>query len=1380
MACVCTVRKVFLLGLAFLAAACALPSVGAAEQVTAWQSASQQIKGKLEGKVEDGYARLVFTVGDEVDASARLAGGVLIVTFTQPVVLSVERLAAQAPDYISAARRDPDGKSVRIALARKVTVNATDAAEKFFVDLMPEGWSGPPPALPAAVIEDLARRAREADRLQRQQQHKAVEQQPKIEPALVRVRAAHQPTFMRYVFDLPDRTNVAVDRAKERLTLTFDTPIHFDLADVLAALPPAIAAINAETEDASSLVRFTFQAKVDVRAFRDDKNYIVDVVGADTKPADKGAAVENQNASPEVAAEAAPPAKSAGEGASAAPPDSPAAATEKLKVATPAMVAPEAPVVAAAPRVAEPKPGTASNVEAPPMPSAPAAAAPARASVPSPAAANFAAPQAKPAMVEPPKSEPARVDPPRAEPSRAEPSKAEPSKAEPPKAELPMAESAKLDPPKVDPPKLDPPKPEPSAATLPKTEAPKLDQPKPGLAKAEPAAAAQPAAPPASAVARPPAAAAAPAAAVPAAATTEGSAAPRAPPRDLDTGKKVAVELSRQGANLTLSFPFSASTAAAVFSRADSLWIVFDSKAVLDLSALDGEASRTIRGAEFTHAPDADIVRVRLDRPHLSSIANDGPAWTITIGDSVPDPTHALEIDRNMIGSNRSSVTIPFLEPHQLHRIDDADVGDQLFVVTAFAPARGFINAQDFVEFRALASTLGVVVEPLADDVDVELAPDKIVVSRPGGLTLSSSLQRVLRGSVLRPVTFDSQLWGADQQSTYSERENLLVAAAASAPATKRLPSRLDLSRFYIARGMYAEAKGVLDVALTEEHPPEEQVSANVLRAVAEVMMNRPEEALRDLASPSVGDQHDAPLWRGLAYARQGKWAQARDRFKNVDASVATLPVELQRVVLRDELRAAIEVGDFSGAANQLNDFETIGVPREMQPGLSVLAGRLAEGMGHSEDALAAYRTAADSWDRPAAAQGRLRETALRYGIGDLKRQEVITELESLTTVWRGDETEIEALKILARLYTEEGRYRDAFYVMRSAMSVHPNWDMTRRIQEEAATTFEALFLSGKGDSLPAIEALALFYDFRELTPAGRRGDEMIRRLADRLVSVDLLDQAAELLQYQVDYRLQGAARAQVATRLAVIYLMNHKADRALATLQGTRTAEVSTELRNQRLLLEARALSDIGRHDLALEVVGHVEGREAVRLRADILWTARRWRESAEQIELLYGERWKDWQPLSDVERPDVMRAAIGYALGEDALGLSRLREKYAAKMAQTADARAFEVASAPVGTTGAEFREIARAAASVDTLESFLREMQVRYPDASAMPPVPKPAGSPPNAAQAAPKPASPSPGGPQAAPKAGQTTSDAPARRTSAVSAQPRHRPDRTAQR
>jgi hypothetical protein len=451
---------------------------------------------------------------------------------------------------------------------------------------------------------------------------------------------------------------------------------------------------------------------------------------------------------------------------------------------------------------------------------------------------------------------------------------------------------------------------------------------------------------------------------------------------------------------------------------------------------------------------------------------------------------------------------------------------------------------------------------------------------------------------------------------------------------------------------------------------------------------------------------------------------------------MTTLPLEFQRVMLQDIVRASIEVGDVTTAASRLSEFETIGVPRELEPSISVLSGRLAESLGRVDDALRGYRAATDSWDRPAAAQGRLREIRLQHGRGNQKRPDTIADLETLTTMWRGDQTEIEALQLLARLYTEEGRYRDAFNVMRTALRAHPNSEMTRRIQEEAMSTFDSLFLAGKGDALPAIDALALFYDFRELTPIGRRGDEMIRRLADRLVSVDLLYQASELLQHQVDHRLQGAARAQVATRLAVVYLMDNKADRALGVLRGTRVANLNNDLRNQRLLLEARALSQLGRHELAFEVIENIEGREAIRLRSDILWVSRKWAPAAEQLELLLGDRWQEFAPLTDVERVDVLRAAIGYALGEDAIGLARFRERYVGKMGEGPDARAFDMVTAPIGSGGTEFNEIARSIASVDTLEAFLRDLRARYPETGALPsgqpgaPAPAASAEPPSA--------------------------------------------------
>jgi tetratricopeptide (TPR) repeat protein len=471
------------------------------------------------------------------------------------------------------------------------------------------------------------------------------------------------------------------------------------------------------------------------------------------------------------------------------------------------------------------------------------------------------------------------------------------------------------------------------------------------------------------------------------------------------------------------------------------------------------------------------------------------------------------------------------------------------------------------------------------------------------------------------------------------------------APTTKRKQARFNLARFYLARDMASEAKAVLDVALSDKNSADD-VTGTVLRAVAEVMLDRPADALKHLSNARVGNQLDAPIWRAIAYARESKWPQAYAAFKDVDNAMAALPLELQRLALRSALRSAIEVRDFNGADRLLNEIESLGVPPEMAPGMAVLTGRMNQALGRNFDALASYRTAADSSDRRAAARGRLREIALQLKNGDMPRPDAINALELLTTIWRGDETEAEGLALLAHLYRLDKRYREELHTWRVALLSHPNSDYTRTIQDEAAVTFDELFMGGKADALSPVEALGMFYDYRDLTPIGR-------------------------------------------------------------------TADLSNELRDQRLLLEARALSDVGRHDLALELIGAINSREAIRLRSDVLWAARRWRAAAEQIELLYGERWRDFTPLDETERFDILRAAIGYSLGEEPIGLARLREKYSAKMAATPDRRAFDVVSAPVGSTSADFQEIAKKIAGVDSLDAFLRDMRTRYPDSAAISP-------------------------------------------------------------
>src|SRR5262249_16421904 len=155
---------------------------------------------------------------------------------------------------------------------------------------------------------------------------------------------------------------------------------------------------------------------------------------------------------------------------------------------------------------------------------------------------------------------------------------------------------------------------------------------------------------------------------------------------------------------------------------------------------------------------------------------------------------------------------------------------------------------------------------------------------------------------------------------------------------------------------------------------------------VATVMLDRPDEALKILSSPQIGNQRDAPIWRAIAYAREGKWAEARAAFKTVENAMAALPIELQRIAMADNIRSMIELRDFNGATKRLTEFETLGVPPGMEPYMSLLTGRLNEGLGRTEAALNDYHVAVEAKDRRAAAQGRLREIVLRNTLGDMKR----------------------------------------------------------------------------------------------------------------------------------------------------------------------------------------------------------------------------------------------------------------------------------------------------------------------------------------------------------------------------------------------------------
>ncbi|MBR0844028.1 tetratricopeptide repeat protein [Bradyrhizobium liaoningense] len=1160
--------------------------------------AADAIRGEATFSAGGGFARLVIRLGEDVPSEVTTAGSILIIRFDRPVDVPVDRVPEGAPDYVNSARRDPDGSAIRLSLARRVTVNTMNAGERTFIDLLPEGWKGPPPSLPMDVVKELAERARAAERALRAQRAAA---ESKKRPQ-IRVRASVQPTFVRFVFEMPDGVGVSSVLNEQKLTLAFNANLNFDLADAVVAAPPNVASIKQKSDIDQTNVEIALIGDSDVHSFRDDKNYVVDVA---FQP-DKGKTA----ATPEAAIAQAKP---AGHGPAPAAEKPAAEKREVHRDITP----PTSETIAREAKI-EVKPEV--------KPEAPAAMPPAEAPKPVPAPTAAEAPHAA-------------------------------------EAAAPIA----------------PAKPAPPVSV----EAPKetANEPVKEAAKAAPAEA--------------------PAAPQPAIAS---------------------VDARRDSDGLRVTFPFQVATPAAAFRRGDTVWLVFDTPKPIDVEPIRARGGAMIGEVSRMPLDKGQAVRIRLTRPLVYSLTSEEVGketnWLLTLADKIQATPLPLMMSRNITDPALANIAIPFANPGVLHKVTDPDAGDTLYVVTAQRPVRGFIKRQDLVDLSLLESAHGIAIRPNSDGIGVEVGSDKVILGKKGGLTLSPvDISAERAPTAVRPI-FSPEGWRKGQSENFMARQSELIAAIAAAePAQRSLP-RLDLAQFYMSRAMYHEAKAVTELMLADPLNKEES-GALIMHAVASILIGRPAQGLKDLANPVIGNSHDSQLWKALAYARQGKWADAREKFKNVEFAIASLPLDIQRIVTMDAMRASLEVKDYAGASKRRGEIEVVGVPPEAGPGFAVLRGRLAEALGHDKDALDDYRFAAASNDRLAAAEAKQLEIALRQKRDEIGKEEALRELETLSMTWRGDAIEVKTLQMLAQIYAVNGRYRDALTAARTATKLQPNAEASRQAQDLAADLFTQIFLGPKGDELPPVESLGMFYEFRELTPIGRRGDELIRRLADRLASIDLLDQAAELLQYQVDHRLEGAARAQVAARLAMIYLANRKPDMAITALRASRISDLSGELRQQRLLLEARAQSDVGRHDLALDIVSNVSGREVLRLRSDIFWAARRWRESAEQIELYYGERFRDFKPLNAVEKSDIIRAAVGYALADDSIGLSRFREKYAPLMSESADRVAFDIASKPAAASSAEFAEIAKLAASVDTLDGFLREMKQRFPDATARAP-------------------------------------------------------------
>jgi len=773
------------------------------------------------------------------------------------------------------------------------------------------------------------------------------------------------------------------------------------------------------------------------------------------------------------------------------------------------------------------------------------------------------------------------------------------------------------------------------------------------------------------------------------------------------------VQVSRGESRVRIAFPGTSGARAAVFRRAGQVWVVFDRPIRPSVEPVRTEAADLVKTIEQLPRKDAAVFRI-VPSPGLEVAADrDAAGWSVTLSPQETGPERALDVRAEAGAQGGGRVLIPVDSAGPVVEVTDPDAGDRLFIVPVGPVHLGVAAARSYPEFSLLPSPQGIAVGARTERLRVTAGPNTVEITTGRGLLLRNAAESSREAPVTTsppveqrtelktgPALFDFARWARDGRH-FSDVRGDLQRAAAKAPAFERNPARLDLARFLLARGFAAEALGVLHLVSDDAPAIATRPQFLGMRAAAQALSGRDAEAKADFGEPVLADEDEAAVWRGLLLSREQRWSEAAQRFRAGRGYVDAYPDWLRDKFALAAVEAAVEIGDGRMADSWFATLTDHELEEPVKSRAEYLRARMLLAEGSLDGGRQAMDRAAAGNDRLTRARAGLAKVELGLADGSMSRDQAIEEMERLRFAWRGDTLEYEILARLGQAYLDAGKNWEGLTVLRNALSVFPEGDQTAGLTERMTTAFRNIFSEDNTSALSPLKAMALYEEFRELTPSGPEGDKILRNLAGRLVALDLFEPAAAILDDLARNRLTGAARARAAADLAVVNLLDGKPKNAIEALDLVAATEAGATSRRRHL--RARALSELGRADEALRILTGDTSREAYMLAADMHWRATDWpRAAAAYGQLLSGV--DPAGPLSDEDARLVLRLAVTETLAGNGGRARALAGRYGEAMARTPHGPAFAlVISGPQATPGID--RIAAALAGADDFKSQLK---------------------------------------------------------------------------
>lgn len=781
---------------------------------------------------------------------------------------------------------------------------------------------------------------------------------------------------------------------------------------------------------------------------------------------------------------------------------------------------------------------------------------------------------------------------------------------------------------------------------------------------------------------------------------------------------------------VSLKFDWDEPVGAAVFRRAENLWVVFDKRADIDTDALVRDGAGLITSVEQVPSRNGAVLRMTTAEGVNPDIKRAGLAWLLEFMPQPLIPSAPLQADSQPDSPLGARLFVAVPEPGNIIAFRDPEVGDNLIAVPVIPLGHGVSREWSYPQLRLLPSKQGVVMKPKSDDLRIRPLRQGVEVTSTGTLQISSvsaeekanvELQQQLASSVgmntLGPLTrvLDLEKWKRPDLSSFTQtKQDLQRDVAFAKNSREKKKAHREMVQFYFANGFEAEAIGVLHEMVRLEPEYENEAELRLMRGAASWLMGRMEDARRDLYHASLDPYDEGTFWRAAVVAGEGKLPDAAYELRKTGAITQPYPKAIKMPMATLVADAAVELGDVKQAGQYLEVLSVDNPTRAQKDQIDLVAGKLKALGGDFDGAILDWETTMEGRHRPSRAKAAVARTELLLQQGLFTPQDAIEEFEKLRFVWRGDNFEFELLRRLGSLYLDQQGYRDGLRTLRQAATYFPEHEGANQVTKQMSDAFQMLYLDNGADVLPPVTAIALYDEFRELTPPGALGDEMIRRLADRLVGVDLLARAAELLEEQVDFRLKGVEKARVGARLALIYLFDRRYDRTIAALNKTDGPGLDDALASHRTLLRAQAYIGLEEPAVALDLINTEVSLDAELIRSGIYWRAGDWKNASKSLTKMVRDLGvKPRKSLNDNQAAAVLAMAIAYTLDGNEVAITRALANYGQPMSQTTYADAFKLIAEPPETGLVNFRGLTPIVKKVEDFQGFMEVYRQRVAD-------------------------------------------------------------------